>query len=389
MSVRFETKKSIVPVASENTDESKASTEGAKKAARAPSVLERPSTLAQRAPGQSSLGQFARQSPAARLDDVLRTLTAHPERADALIEERLRGWSGTDRAIVRAAVAERGNVGVKRYADAEAALRELGKFSPDERGDILGIMKAGASFWQAVGDEQRALAAPSPARQVTSPAALREQAVANVRKEAKEMTELGRKVGALVRQIGSTARAAELVAGAGSGAGLLGSVGWKTAKAAATASAEPLKALVDGAGDAGEMMVAGATGKGGRSGRIADAEQTARRFFAASERHTAARTRFEQAARSGDYAAMTGAKRDLDGAAVEMRACAKQLESQVAVIAKWDANLAKGGVSAGMSIAGVSGAGLPDKIADPVIDQALGAAVDEASEFATKPAAAR
>lgn len=389
MTVRFETKKSMEPVSSENVDESRASRQDTKKATGTTNVLERPSALAQRVPGQNNLGQFARQSPSARFDHVTRTLTAHPERADALIEERLRGWSSTDRSIVRAAVAERGNVGLKRYADAEAALRDLGKFSPDERGDILGIMRAGASFRQAIGDERRALAAPTPARQFASAAALREQAVANVREEAKEMAELGRKVGVLVRQIGSSARAAELVAGAGSGAGLLGSAGWKTAKAAATGSTEPLKSLVDGAGDAGEMMVAGATGKGGRSGRIAAAEQTARHFFAAGERHTAARTRFEQAARGGDYGAMTQAKRDLDSAAAEMRAHARRLEPQVAAIAKWDANLAKGGVAAGMSIASVSGAGLPDKLADAVIDRALDAAVDEAADFATKPSTAR
>lgn len=385
MNVRFDTQKRAGAVQPGGSDEPRATAKNAKQAAPAPHVLDKPSPLAQRASGQSGVARFARQSAAGRFEDVKRTLTAHPERADALIEERLRGWNGTDRAIVRAAVAERGNVGVRRYADAEAALRELGSFSPEERADIWGIMKAGASFRQAVGDERRALAVAASGRPAASATELREQAVANVRKEAQEMTELGRKVGGLVRQIGSSARAAELVAGAGSGAGLLGGAAWKTAKAAGKLSTEPLRELVAGAGDAGEMMVAGATGKGGRSGRIAAAEQTARSFFSAGERHTTARTRFERAARDGDYAVMTSAKREMDGAAGVMRGLARQLEAEVHAITKWDANLAKGAVATGMSIAGISGAGLPDKMGDAVLDRALDAAVDEATDAATSP----
>jgi hypothetical protein len=331
---------------------------------------------------KGGVGGPVQQSGVVRFENIKRTLEAHPERADALIEQRLRGWNATDRAIVRAAVAERGNTGLARYADAEAALRELGGFSPEERRDVHGIMKAGASFRQAIDDERRALAAPRPPPKAASPAELREQAIANVRKEALELRELGRKVGSLVRQLGSGARAAELVAGAGTAAGLLGSTGYSAAKAAGSASTKPLKALVDSAGDAGEMMVAGATGKGGRTGRIRVAEATAGNFFRASERHTDARARFERAARGGDYEGMAGAKRDVDAAANDMRAHARELAVQVRSIAKWDANLAKGGVAAGAAIIGVGGASPPDKVIDAAVDLGSGIALGEATDSA-------
>lgn len=348
-------------------------------------VLARDSALARRTAGPSSAAKFAKQ---AAFDDVKRTLAVHPERADELIEKRLAGRNGTDRAIVRAAVAERGNVGLKRYADAEATLRDLGAFSPEERGDILGIMKAGASFQQAVADERRALSMLGPPRTSATPARdLRQEAIANVRAEAKQLRELGRTVGALVRQIGSPARAAELAAGVGSGAGLLGSAAWKTAKAGVTASTKPLKEIPDGARDAGEMMAAGVTGKGGRAGRIAAAEDTSRRYFQAADRYTTAHSQFERAARDGDYSTMTAAKREMDVAAADMRAQAKKLEVEVRVIAKWDANLAKGGVSAGMAVGAVAGAASapPDGFWDVVLDRVLDIAVEEGSDAATAP----
>jgi hypothetical protein len=382
MTIRFDAKKSNEPVQRDLAEEAKPTVADGKAQRAVPRAQESQSSLARKIPSGSGIGQFARQSAVARFDDVKRTLTAHPERADELIEQRLRGWNGTDRAIVRAAVGERGNTGFRRYADAEAALRELRAFGPDERGDILAIMKAGATFRQAVGDERRALVSTKSPPPATPAADLRNQAIANTRKEAKEVTELGRKVGALVRQIGGSARVAESVVGLGSASGLLGGAAWKTSKAALTRSTEPLKELLHGAGDAAEMMVGGVTGTAGRSGRIANATKTAQRFFEAGERHTDARTRFERATRDGDYGTMTDAKRQVGTAATEMRGLARQLEAEVKTIAKWDANLAKGAFGAGMQVAGTAGAELPDGMVGPIIDRAVEIAVDEAPNLA-------
>lgn len=98
-------------------------------------------------------------SSQATLRFVQTVLTSHPEMADEMIRARTRNMSPDDQKLVNAAVERSGTSGYKKYAYAESVIAQTRQFSKEERGDILGIVKAGESFPAAVARERKELAA--------------------------------------------------------------------------------------------------------------------------------------------------------------------------------------------------------------------------------------
>ncbi len=287
-----------------------------------------------RSPAQKSLvdSALAKQQKPTTYESVQSTLARDPGQADRLIAERLRGHSTTDREIVKLAVAQRGNTGLRKYADAENALRTLHPFGREERGDILGIMKSGARFEAAVKDERKELVAPvqfeSKAARTNLTAELKSRSLSNVRSQAKKVSELGVKVTHLVHEIGKLDRKAEFAAGLGSAAGLVGSTTMGPIEMFAKGNTEPLHGLAERAEVAGGLML------GHLTDQIAAADRTAGRFFQASGAYTDARNRYESAARNGDYEGMAKHSKEMSACVKEMKAQAQSLASQARVIAK-------------------------------------------------------
>lgn len=281
---------------------------------------------------QKSSVDFARNQ--ASYAGVKHTLGKDPSQADRLISERLRGSTATDRAIVMRAVAERGNAGLRRYADAENALRALQPFTQDERGDILGIMKAGARFESAVQQERAELSRPGKAEPTAvraSTADFKARALANVRAQAAKVNELGVSVTRLSHEIGKLDRKAEIAAGAGAAAGLVGATVVAAVQSVARRDVKPLKDVDERADAAGGLML------GALSRKIAEANQTTARFFEAGSAFTDAKNAFERAVHDGDHAGMVEQANKMGASAELMKHHARTLAAQAQSIAKWNA----------------------------------------------------
>ena len=101
--------------------------------------------------------------------------------ADEMIRMRTQNLPATDRELVNLAVEKSGATGAKRYAYAESVLRDIRPLKPEERGDVLGIMKAGQPFAAALASEKKELGKirrrrrplPKPRSSSSGPKALR------------------------------------------------------------------------------------------------------------------------------------------------------------------------------------------------------------------------
>ncbi|MFO0566461.1 MAG: hypothetical protein U0263_12400 [Polyangiaceae bacterium] len=283
----------------------------------------------------NSVAAYARKN--STFAQINRTLERDPSQADRLIEERLTGHSSVDRSIVHQAIAQRGNSGLRKYADAETTLNALGPFSKEERADILGIMKAGANFGEAVTRERAAL------RQIARPEAkaprasawnFETQALANSKALAGRANRLGASVQRLQHEIGSISRAAEVAAGVGSAAGLVGASAVAPLEAVVTGSPKVFGKVLE-RGDAAGGLIAGELSR-----KIAAADATAKKFLDASGAFSDARARYDRAVRSRDYPAMTEQSEAMNAAAKEMKRQAASLAEQAKGIAKWNAKFA-------------------------------------------------
>lgn len=263
-------------------------------------------------------------------DSVKRTLERDPSQADRLIAQRLRGTSSTDREIVMRAVSQRGNTGIKKYADAEQVLRALKPFDKDQRADILASMKVGTRFSHALEDERAALKTPVQYESTSGSSAvagLQKQAIANSRAQATKVTELSRHVMALSHAIGKVSRGAELMVGVGSSVGLVGGAAVAEREAFALRSSKPLKEVAHRAEASGALIWGELTDK------IAAADRTTQKFLKLTGTYTDARNRYERAVLGNDFEGMTKYQKQMGAAANEMGRLASSLAEQAKSIA--------------------------------------------------------
>jgi len=275
-----------------------------------------------RADGSRAPSTTAKAALVNRYDWVRRTLERDPAQADRLISTTLVGSSSADREIVMRALAQRGNTGLRKYADAEQVLRALRAFGKDERGDILLSMKAGTHFADAVKDERAALELPVRYETKSPVAELVAKSLANSSAQAKQVSELTRHVMDLNRKIGRMSRVAEATVGVGSAVGLVGAAGLAPAEALARRSTAPLKEVEHRTIAAGNLMA------GTLSERIANANQTTLKFLHVTGNFTDARNRYERAVKGNDFEAMATASKQMAAASKEMRRLATSLANQ-------------------------------------------------------------
>lgn len=215
----------------------------------AAAVGEDAATFAQRYSG----ARYQHLSPSAvrsqaTLEFTRDVLARRPDQADALIDVRLRGASSDARELVHAAVAESGSQGLRRYSAAETALATLRPFSREERGDLVGMVRAGSTFSGAVAQENKELhrvaAEQGASLHAATPRDVRQAALEGLASERAGVTRLSAEMNAVMRQVGTPSPALERFTGVVGATHLVGS----------RALLHPIE-TIELAGDLGERMV--------------------------------------------------------------------------------------------------------------------------------------
>ena len=193
----------------------------------------------------SGSGSMAQAQNQARYAFVRAALGHAPRLADKAIQIRLRGLDGNSRKIVELELSRSKTTGLARYAEAERALSKLAGFDRQERGDVRGIMAAGASLSEAAAAEKRDLrwakAHVTSKPSVPSMTRQRNDSIASLRSQAATMKRYSTAMNQLYRSVPTVDRVAELSVAAVGLHGAMGDAVFDAARAAGTASSEPLR----------------------------------------------------------------------------------------------------------------------------------------------------
>jgi hypothetical protein len=143
-------------------------------------------------------------SSQATLSFVKTTLTQHPELSDEMIKIRTRNMSSQDQQLVSLAAEKSGTTGFKKYDFAEQTIAQIRPLKPEERGDVLDMVKAGESFGTAMKKEKADIAqiaqedrtaAVKPAQSAASVVSgLDKQALANMQQLADDVAVMSSRV---------------------------------------------------------------------------------------------------------------------------------------------------------------------------------------------------
>ena len=231
-----------------------------------------------------------------------RAIKQFPQLADPIIALKMKGLSAQDRQIVQLALVGQAASGWYKYAAAVHALNTIHRYSADERGDLLGIMKEGRTSLAQAAKMEDAELKRIKEQASTRPASLeslQQTALANANAELAACNALNDKVRAADKQV----RDIDGLARAGVGA----------IKASAFVGNLVLEALDPSpASQGGTVRAAGRAGAWMAQGEFNSAFRGARashgKFNALYLRYCELNARYQHAIRNGDsrQAAETG-----------------------------------------------------------------------------------
>ena len=273
---------------------------------------------------QYATASSGRVQSAARFQFVQRALRNNPALADQAVKLRTRHLPAQDREIVACALSASRSSGVNKLALAERVLGKLQGLSREERGDVLGMMRAGEPFASAVRIEKQELAkiARSKSAKPAAPSMRNRIAasVANLKAADLAMDRVRDKVNQTFRSVPSVTRGAELAVGAGAAVGTVGFMAWAGAKSYITESAEPMKEAVREADKAAGYMA------GDFSAQL---ERTRGKYVGFLRQHAdfkKANRELRSALQAGDHRAVTEAAKKMEHVAKGIAASVKDLQ---------------------------------------------------------------
>ncbi len=271
---------------------------------------------------------YGRLTPAqlaatARQDLVRGALANRPDLAGRAIALRTAGVQAQDRELVGIVVQRSGTSGAQRLAACERVLQALRPFSKEERGDILGLVKAGAGFDSAVdqerGDLKRIQREPSP----TASPDLHAQAKATVaaaQAGASAWKKRAEAMNAAWRDVRAPSRGAEIAVGVVQATGALGSLELGAVASPLARDAGPLRAAADEAARSIGYV------NGDLSARAAHVDSTYRRFGDEYAAYVQQNRDFQHAVLAGDPAAVNEASTNVRALESSMRRSIAELE---------------------------------------------------------------
>ncbi len=256
----------------------------------------------------------------ARFRFMQQALRNNPALADKAVKLRTQHLPGSDREIVVRALSASGGTGLKRLALAERVLGKLQGLSRDERGDVLGMMRAGEPFASAIKIEKKELAKIVQAlktRSATPPLRSRiEVSVAKIKAADVAMDRVRDKVNQAFRSVPAVTRGAEFAVGVGATAGTVGSMAWAGAKSFITESAQPLEEAVREADKAAGYMTGDVS---------AQLDRTREKYIGFLRQHA----EYKNANRNMRHAVESGDHRGVTEAAGKMARLTKNIRAAV------------------------------------------------------------
>jgi hypothetical protein len=192
-------------------------------------------------------------------------------------------------------------------------------------------MKVGTRFSHAVQDERASLKMPVQYESKTGASAVAElqtKALASSQAQAGKIKEFTGRVMTLNRLIGKVHRVAEITAGVGPAAGLVGGAAIAIPEAEMRRSTQPLKDV------AHRAVVASKLFEGVLTDKIAAADRTTQRFLEVTGTFTDSRNRYDRAVRDNDFEGMARYSKEMSSADKELRRLAASLVTQAKPIAE-------------------------------------------------------
>jgi hypothetical protein len=276
--------------------------------------------------------QYAAMTPAQVRQDagtalVRAAITAHPELADKAVALRLQGLSPAHQGTVREALAQDGSTGLNKVAAADAALRALRGFKPEELDDIRNMMRTGMRFDQAVATERAELARPAASVQGAQQARWSQGGTAA---QVQQVRTLAGSVQAMHRGLPVVTRGAELIVGAGATLATGGQMVGAGAVTNATRDLQHVAKAMDNAQFAIKLVA------GDLTDRIALAKDQYHAFSKAYAEYETLHRQVEQAWNGHDYKQANALAARMNALATQMKNVASSLAPLAGKVGEMD-----------------------------------------------------